>query len=335
MIVKRAGILFAVQADRPRVRTISPVMIMENGKILVVVVHTKGVVAALRSLDPDDRCAGICISIIRHRILGFRNGLIPVFYNNFRADFRPGIFIGRIFIRIPNDLDFQIAAKESLGSDRKRRFHGSFIISNTGYDHLGSARMDIVFIGNRIAYIFRQGCKAVAERYPSDLRLLRIPVIVPGTFLQRNGSTLDGISQDRICLLRFYRPGSSLFRHRTVNLFPDIRLLDRVSTRLPGCCTGRCLNDFLLISVYTIPCVNIASFAAAFIRKSRCQLCSDPCRRRDAVSDFQIQLSGQRRKRNDLDVVSPARQRGCTRSFVAAGQIFHTVAVLDLIGSAD
>ena len=194
--------------------------------------------------------------------------------------------------------------------------------------------MDIVFIGNAIAYILRQGCKAVAEHYFCDLRLLFGSVISPGTFLQGNGRALDRISHDRIGLLRFYRTGGFLFRHFTVNLFANIRLLDRVSTIFPRCCTGRCLNYFLLIPVYTIPCVNIGSIAIAFIRKSRSQFCSDLCGRRDTVSDLQIQFSFKRRKRNNFNVVFPARQCCCICSLVTAGQIFHAVAFFDFITSA-
>ena len=290
---------------------------MKDRKILIVVVRAEVIVAAIRSRNPDDRCSGIFISLIRHRILRFRNDLIPVFYNDLRADFRSGVFI-RTFIRIPNDLDFQISPKESLRVDCKSRFCSSFVNSDTGYDNLCRSRMDIVFIGNAIAYILRQGCRAVAEHYFCDLRLLFGSVISPGTFLQCDGRALDRISDDRIGLLRFYRTGGFLFRHFTVNLFANIRRLDRVGTIFPRCCTGRCLNYFLLIPVYTIPCVNIGSIAIAFIRKSRSQFCSDLCGRRDTVSDLQIQFSFKRRKRNDFDVVSPTRQRFRIRSFVAA-----------------
>ena len=306
-------------------------MVMENRKILIVVVRAEVVVAAIRSLDLDDRFSGILIILIIYRILRFWNFLISVFYNDLRADFRSGVFI-RTFIRISNDLDFQSSPKESLRVDCKSRFCSSFVNSDTGYDNLCRSRMDIVFIGNAIAYILRQGCK-VAEHYFCDLRLLFGSVISPGTFLQCDGRALDRISHDRIGLLRFYRTGGSLFCHFAVNLFANIRRLDRVGTIFPRCCTGRCLNYFLLIPVYTIPCVNIGSIAIAFIRKSRSQFCSDLCGRRDTVSDLQIQFSFKRRKRNDFDVVFPARQRFRIRSLVTAGQIFHAVAVLDFIVS--
>ena len=307
-------------------------MVMENRKILIVVVRAEVVVAAIRSLDLDDRFSGILIILIIYRILRFWNFLISVFYNDLRADFRSGVFI-RTFIRISNDLDFQSSPKESLRVDCKSRFCSSFVNSDTGYDNLCRSRMDIVFIGNAIAYILRQGCKAVAEHYFCDLRLLFGSVISPGALLQCDDSVFDRISHDRICLLRFYRTGGSLFCHFAVNLFANIRRLDRVGIRLPRCCTGRCLNYFLLIPIYPIPGVNVFSVAAAFICKSHFQICFDPCGRRNAVSDLQIQISGKRRKRNDFDVVSPAWQRFRIRCLVTAGQIFHAVAVLDFIVS--
>ena len=125
-------------------------MVMNDGKILIVVVRAEVVVAAIRSLDLDDRCSGIFISLIGHRILRFWNFLISVFYNDLRADFRSGVFI-RTFIRISNDLDFQTHTKESLRFDCKSRFHRSFVNSNTGYDNPCRSRMDIVFIGNLVA----------------------------------------------------------------------------------------------------------------------------------------------------------------------------------------
>ena len=125
-------------------------MVMNDGKILIVVVRAEVVVAAIRSRDLDDRCSGIFISLIGHRILRFWNFLISVFYNNFRTDFRSGVFI-RTFIRISNDLDFQISPKESLRVDCKSRFCSSFVNSDTGYDNLCRSRMDIVFIGNPVA----------------------------------------------------------------------------------------------------------------------------------------------------------------------------------------
>ena len=126
-------------------------MVMNDGKILIVVVRAKVVVAAIRSRDLDDRCSGIFISLIGHRILRFWNFLISVFYNNFRTDFRSGILIRGIFIRISNDLDFQIPTKERLRFDCKLLFHRSFVNSDTGYDNLCRSRMDIVFIGNPVA----------------------------------------------------------------------------------------------------------------------------------------------------------------------------------------